>query len=182
MQYLTLGRRILSALAVFCGSFAFATDYYVSTTGSDANNGLSSETAVATIDKAISLATTKDDTIHVAPGTYQTTTQWGPNLKATMVGTGDSRDDVVIESAGSYRTLRTASTAVVKHLTIVGNKDYKADKGGAVEMSGGLLEDCVIKDGTANNSSNPGGGNVYLNVLGERDGRELRDSRWLFGK
>ena len=163
MQYLTLGRRILSALAVFCGSFAFATDYYVSTTGSDANNGLSSETAVATIDKAISLATTKDDTIHVAPGTYQTTTQWGPNLLATMVGTGTSRDEVVIESSGAHRTLRMAADSVVRHLTLVGNKDYKADKGGAVEMSGGLLEDCVIKDGTANNSSNPGGGNVYLN-------------------
>lgn len=163
MQYLTLGRRILSALAVFCGSFAFATDYYVSTTGSDANNGLSSETAVATIDKAISLATTKDDTIHVAPGTYQTTTQWGPNLLATMVGTGTSRDEVVIESSGANRTLRMAADSVVRHLTLVGNKDYKADKGGAVEMSGGLLEDCVIKDGTANNSSNPGGGNVYLN-------------------
>lgn len=163
MQYLTLGRRILSALAVFCGSFAFATDYYVSTTGSDANNGLSSETAVATIDKAISLATTKDDTIHVAPGTYQTTTQWGPNLLATMVGTGTSRDEVVIESSGAHRTLRMAADSVVRHLTLVGNKDYKADKGGAVEMSGGLLEDCVIKDGTSNNSSNPGGGNVYLN-------------------
>ena len=162
MQYLTLGRRILSALAVFCGSFAFATDYYVSTTGSDANNGLSSETAVATIDKAISLATTKDDTIHVAPGTYQTTTQWGPNLVATMIGTGDSRDDVVIESAGSYRTLRTASTAVVKHLTIVGNKDYKADKGGAVEMSGGTIEDCVIKNGTAYAKNNLAGGNLYM--------------------
>ena len=109
MQYLTFGRRILSALAVFCGSFAFATDYYVSTTGSDENDGLSSETAVATIDKAISLATTKDDTIHVAPGTYQTSTQWGPNLLATMVGTGSSRDEVVIESSGAYRTLRMAA-------------------------------------------------------------------------
>ena len=163
MKYLTLGRRILSALAVFCGSFAFATDYYVSTTGSDENDGLSSETAVATIDKAISLATTKDDTIHVAPGTYQTSTQWGPNLLATMVGTGTSRDEVVIESSGANRTLRMAADSVVRHLTLIGNKDYKADKGGAVEMSGGLLEDCVIKDGTANNSSNPEGGNVYLN-------------------
>lgn len=163
MQYLTLGRRILSALAVFCGSFAFATDYYVSTTGSDENDGLSSETALATIDKAISLATTKDDTIHVAPGTYQTTTQWGPNLLATMVGTGFSRDEVVIESSGAYRTLRMAADSVVRHLTLVGNKDYKADKGGAVEMSGGLLEDCVIKDGTANNSGSTEGGNIWMN-------------------
>lgn len=163
MKYLTLGRRILSALAVFCGSFAFATDYYVSTTGSDENDGLSSETAVATIDKAISLATTKNDTIHVAPGTYQTTTQWGPNLLATMVGTGTSRDEVVIESSGANRTLRMAADSVVRHLTLVGNKDYKADKGGAVEMSGGLLEDCVIKDGTANASNSIEGGNIYLN-------------------
>lgn len=161
MQEIMIGKRGVLALALLCGSFAFATDYHVSTTGADANDGLTAETAFATIDRAIDVATASD-TIYVASGTYQTTTQWGPNLKATMVGTGDSRDDVVIESAGSYRTLRTASTAVVKHLTIVGNKDYKADKGGAVEMTGGLLEDCVVKNGTASNATNPGGGNVYV--------------------
>ena len=151
---------ILSS-ALLCGSFAWATDYYVSTTGVDSNDGLTAETAFATIDKAVSTAASAD-TIYVAAGTYTTTTQWGPNLAATMVGLGNTRNDVVIESAGSYRTLRTASTAVVSNLTIVGNTAWKADKGGAVEMSGGTIEDCVIRGGTAYANNNLAGGNLYM--------------------
>ena len=161
MQQNMIGKRGILALTLLCGSFAFATDYYVSTTGADANDGTTAETAFATIDKAITTAVA-GDTIYVASGTYQTTTQYGPNLLATMIGTGESRDDVVIDSDGTYRTLRIASTGTVKHMTIIGNANYKADKGGAVEMTGGLLEDCVVKNGTASNASNPEGGNVYV--------------------
>ena len=154
---------ILSS-ALLCGSFAFAADYYVSTAGLDTNDGLSTESAFATIDKAVSTAVA-GDTIYVAAGTYTTTTQYGPNLVATMIGLGNTRNDVVIESSGAYRTLRTASTAVVTNLTIIGNTLWKADKGGAVEMSGGTIEDCVIKNGTAYaNSSSLAGGNIYMSA------------------
>ena len=51
---------------------AFATDYYVSTTGSDTNDGKSREAAFATLGKAQSLVTAGDN-VYILPGTYQIT-------------------------------------------------------------------------------------------------------------
>ena len=153
---------LLFAGAISAFGVVRAADYYVATSGSDDSDG-SEAAPFATIDKAITLATDSADTIHVAAGTYQTTTQWGPNLAARLVGEGETRDDVVIESAGSYRTLRMAANSFVTNLTIVGNAAQVADKGAAVEMSGGTLTDCVIKNGSAKNSSaNTEGGNLYV--------------------
>ena len=159
----SIKRGLVCVLACIFGAFAHATDYFVSTSGLDTNDGLTAETAFATVDKAITTAVA-GDTIKVAAGTYETTTQWGPNLLATMIGTGDTRDDVIIKSAGSYRTLRTSSTAVISNLTIVGNTAWKADKGGAIEMSGGVIDNCVITGGTAKANGNLAGGNIYMSA------------------
>ena len=154
-----------SLILLFIGAFAVsaaATDYYVAMTGNDSDDG-SAATPFATIDAAVTNATDASDVIHVAAGTYATTTQWGPNLKAKLIGEGATRDDVVIESAGTYRTLRMAAGSWVEKVTIVGEGTYKADKGGAIEMSGGTVTNCVIRDGTAKNgSANTEGGNLYV--------------------
>ena len=158
-----------SLILLFIGAFAVsaaATDYYVAMTGNDSDDG-SAATPFATIDAAITAATEASDVIHVTAGTYATTTQWGPNLKAKLIGEGATRDDVVIESAGTYRTLRMAAGSWVEKVTIVGEGTYKADKGGAIEMSGGTVTNCVIRDGTAKNgSANTEGGNLYVNSSG----------------
>lgn len=53
---------------------ASAADYYVSTTGNDANDGLAWATAKASIAGAYALASDSTaDTIHVADGTYTNT-------------------------------------------------------------------------------------------------------------
>jgi hypothetical protein len=164
-------KRFPWAKAAFSCAFALvsataaATDYYVSADAgaSDDNDGLSDQTPFATVDKAIISAANASDVIHVAEGTYATTNQWGPNLKAKLVGEGAYPDDVVIQSAGTYRTLRMAAGSWVENVTIVGEGTYKADKGGAIEMSGGTLTNCVVRDGTAkNNSANTEGGNLYV--------------------
>ena len=155
----------LAAFAMAAASTAFAADYYVALTGDDTNNdGLSDQTPFATIDKAITTAASSDDVIHVAAGTYSTTTQWGPNLKAKLVGTGATRDDVVIQSAGTYRTLRMAAGSFVTNVTIVGITVHtsNADKGGAIEISGGTLVDCVVRDGHSNYASARSGGNIFM--------------------
>ena len=119
-------------------------------------------------------ATSSDDVIHVAAGTYQTgypdyvaqteNAKWGPNLKAKLIGEGTTRGDVVLESHGEYRTLRMAAGSWLENVTIVGCTDIsKADKGGAIEMSGGTVTNCVIRDGKAYASSNQAGGNLYMN-------------------
>ena len=154
-----------AALALLPAS-ALATDYYVAPSGNNDADG-SAATPFATIDKAITSAENASDVIHVAPGTYSTTTQYGPNLKAKLVGTGASRDDVIIQSAGTYRTLRMAADSWLENVTVVGEGTYKADKGGAIEMSGGTVTNCVVRDGTAyGNDSKNAGGNLYLNANG----------------
>lgn len=148
------------ALAALAINLASSADYYVANDGSDDNDGLSALTPLLTIDKAISLASPAAN-IYVAPGAYQTTAQYGANLTANLIGCGATRDDVIIRSAGEHRTLRTASTAFMTNLTIIGNADWKADKGGAVEMTGGTIVDCVISNGTAHSNSQSGG-NLYM--------------------
>lgn len=164
----------LAAFAVAASTAAFAADYYVALTGDDTNNdGLSAEAPFATIDKAIITATSSDDVIHVAAGTYQTgypdyvaqtdNAKWGPNLKAKLIGEGATRADVVLESHGEYRTLRMAAGSWLENVTIVGEGTWQADKGGAIEMSGGTLTNCVVRDGTAKANGNTAGGNLYVN-------------------
>ena len=169
-------KKLLSVL--FTGAIvasATAADYYVATTGSDSADG-SATTPFATIDKAIITATSSDDVIHVAPGTYETggyasqtdNAKWGPNLKAKLIGTGASRDDVVIQADGAYRTLRMAAGSWIENVTVVGNTDIsKADKGGAIEMSGGTVTNCVLRDGkTYGNGDKYSGGNLFVNSDG----------------
>ena len=169
-------KTIASFMAVaLAAGLARATDYYVAPapTGSDDNDGLSAEAPFETIDKAVITATSSEDVIHVAAGTYQTglpdyvaqtdNAKWGPNLKAKLIGEGTTRADVVLESHGEYRTLRMAAGSWLENVTIVGEGTWQADKGGAIEMSGGTLTNCVVRGGTAKANGNTAGGNLYVN-------------------
>ncbi|MBQ3341344.1 MAG: hypothetical protein IJG84_05575 [Kiritimatiellae bacterium] len=153
---------IVAALSALVSFVAVAADYYVASDGTydGAPDGATTYTA---IDDAISAATSASDNIYVEAGTYSTTTQWGPNLKARLIGMGATRDDVVIQSAGTYRTLRMAAGSWVENVTIVGEGTWQADKGGAIEMSGGTVTNCVVRDGTAKANGNVAGGNLYVN-------------------
>lgn len=150
---------------------ARATDYYVSMTGDDnAENAGTQQAPFATIDKAVITATSSEDVIYVAPGEYETglpkyvaqtdNAKWGPNLKAKLVGTGTDRANVILKSHGDYRTLRMAANSWVENVTIIGEGNYKADKGGAIEMSGGVLTNCVVRAGTATQN----GGNIWIDT------------------
>ena len=155
---------IVAVLSALVSSVAMATDYYVGgENASDENAGTSADAPFATIDTAVTAATENSDVIHVAAGTYSTTTQLGPNLKAKLIGMGATRDAVIIQSAGTYRTLRMAAGSWVENVTIVGEGTWQADKGGAIEMSGGTVTNCVVRDGTAKANGNVAGGNLYVN-------------------
>lgn len=154
-------RRILWLCAGALAGGTHAADYYVSPSGNDADAG-SAAAPFATVDHAFTVAGgTAGNTIHLLPGTYTTDFEWGFDLKADLVGEGAMPEDVVLQSAGNHRTLRTNATArpTVRHLTLVGEGTYKADRGGAVAMGGGLLVDCIIRDGTCTEK----GANVVLN-------------------
>ena len=156
-------KKLLSVL--FIGALAAtatATDYYVDTTGSDENDGLSAEAPFATIDKAISTAAAGDN-IYVSAGTYSTATQYGPDLKANLIGTGATRDDVVIGAGSeSERTLKMQSGSLATNITFVGNTANKVYNGGAIYMLGGTLVDCVVRDGTSLYKDARAGGNIMM--------------------
>jgi hypothetical protein len=108
--------KILKVGGLLVGAFALsaaATDYKVPEDG--------------TLDAVIGKAA-KGDTVYVAPGTYRTSAQYGPNILCNLIGTGATRDDVVIESSGSYRTLRLADGGRIENVTIVGEGSYKAEE------------------------------------------------------
>ncbi len=164
-----LSRKLKTAILTACSVFVsplIAATYYVNTNGGDDSAaGTSADAPFLTVDKAISQASAAGDEIHVAPGTYTTSTQWGPQLKCKLVGDGATRDEVVIQASDAYRTLRLASTAVLTNVTVIGNTNETrpVDKGGALEITGGQVIDCVIKNGLANgNDNNLAGGNVYM--------------------
>lgn len=146
----------------------FATDYYVAETGNDDNDG-SAEAPYLTIDKAVVTARTAGDVIHVMPGTYETTlgiaeygdnAKWGPNVAANvkLIGEGETRDAVVLKSHGNHRTLRMEANSWVENMTLIGEPNSKADKGGVIEMNGGTLTNCVVKSGTTSGN----GGSIYM--------------------
>ena len=155
------------ALAFTAGVRVLAADYYVGGDNASDDNDGSTSAPFATITKAVVTARAAGDVIHVAPGTYLThhddgaadnNSKSGPNLCVKMVGEGATRDDVIIKSDGSHRTLRMASGAWVENLTLEGHPESKADRGGVIEMSGGTLTNCVVKNGMATSN----GGNIYV--------------------
>ena len=155
------------ALAFTAGVRVLAADYYVGGDNASDDNDGSTSAPFATITKAVVTARAAGDVIHVAPGRYLThhddgaadnNSKWGPNLCVKMVGEGATRDDVIIKSDGSHRTLRMASGAWVENLTLEGHPESKADRGGVIEMSGGTLTNCVVKNGMATSN----GGNIYV--------------------
>lgn len=154
-------RFAIAALSVSVSFGAVAADYYVASDGTY-DGAPDGATEYTTIDEAISKATSASDNIYVEAGTYSTTTQWGPNLQARLIGMGATRDDVVIQSSGTYRTLRMAANSWLENVTIVGEGTWQADKGGAIEMNGGTLINCVVRDGTAKANGNTSGGNLYI--------------------
>ena len=157
-------KKLLSVL--FTGAIvasATAADYYVALDGTY-DGAPDGATVYTTIDQAITEAENAADVIHVEPGMYTISTQYGPNLKAKLVGAGSARGDVTIQSSESSRTLRMAADSWLENVTVVGNTDItKVDKGGAIEMSGGTVTNCVVRDGTAKGTDDNknAGGNIY---------------------
>ncbi|HYO76185.1 MAG TPA: right-handed parallel beta-helix repeat-containing protein, partial [Thermoanaerobaculia bacterium] len=102
--------------ALFAITFLFltnhvaATDYFVATTGSNSNNGLSSSTPFQTITKAVSVLAS-GDTAWVASGEYnETVVIWNKNnialygygsTKPIIDGTGVTMNNGLVEIGGS---------------------------------------------------------------------------------
>ncbi|RZT20650.1 parallel beta helix pectate lyase-like protein [Kribbella sp. VKM Ac-2569] len=83
-----------------------ATDYYVATTGSDANSGTSTGTPFATIQKALDTAP-RGSTVHLASGTYL---QDAVTIRSGVTITGPST--AVVKGAGNSRIFQIQHDSV----------------------------------------------------------------------
>jgi hypothetical protein len=83
-----------------------ATDYYVATTGSDANSGTSTGTPFATIQKALDTAP-RGATVHLASGTYL---QDAVTIRSGVTITGPST--AVVKGAGNSRIFQIQHDSV----------------------------------------------------------------------
>ena len=167
-----MNRQILPAILCVVATVCNATTYYVSTTGNDANDGLSVSAAKATIASALAALKALPDgggerIVYVCDGDYEFDS--GTDIAATVdfpvLVTSLSRD------ASKARITRTGSSkrifqldcadAVVSHLTIYGGNFLE---GGAayITASGGTLSDCVVSN-CANSAYNSRGA-VYVNA------------------
>ena len=126
-----------------CNAFAGKT-YYVRTCGNDKSDGLSAETAFATIQKAVSKCNGRGYLIYVGPGTYPEEVEIGlgdgkkaksgnPNEPNRIIGdiagavTGDEAGPVIVDGGGvrnyGVRLEKTDSWAV-QYITFQDQKAY----------------------------------------------------------
>lgn len=139
---------------------------YVSTSGSDDNDGLSLVMAKATIADAVaSLADVEGACkVYVAPGTYTETAAATPCVDLSrsieVIGTtGDPKDVIVkakVDKVGIFKLSHEG--AAIRNLTASGGK---GGNGGNANMTAGLIENCILENGYAS-AWNGGGGNVYM--------------------
>ncbi|MHA2389740.1 MAG: choice-of-anchor Q domain-containing protein, partial [Candidatus Hodarchaeales archaeon] len=116
---------------VTCNGVLNGTTYYVSTTGSNSNDGLTSSTAFATITYAISQVSSSCDKVYILNGTYDESNM---DLTSTITIEGESESGVIIDNNdvnGEYCFKVTATNVDVtlKNLTI---RDFKSGAGAAL--------------------------------------------------
>ena len=77
--------------------------YFVRTSGNDANDGLTVNTAFATIQKAVNSCTTAGNTIYIGQGTYSEMVEIGIN-NGTNAGSGTANDPnkIIGDYTGQY--------------------------------------------------------------------------------
>ena len=149
----------------------FGGSYYVATTGSETNDGLTRETPRADLEKLVS-ELPDGSTVYLEEGTYSITGDW---LQLTnniaIVGLGAKPTDVVIKSVrpdvsnqGRHILKMTAEGARLENLTLsdgfwVDNAMGWTNSPGGMMMTAGLVTNCVFRNCTGSDFE---GGAVYM--------------------
>ncbi|MGC6434323.1 MAG: beta strand repeat-containing protein, partial [Crocinitomicaceae bacterium] len=156
------------------GSASISSDtYYVSTTGSDSNNGITSGTAFATLQKAIDMVSSSctSTTIHVAAGTY---TEDGVSIsnKSNISIIGAGIGSTIFD--GDFGNRFMAITGTSDNISISNMKIMEMDEGtvngtysggGMYITSSGTIELTSIEFKSCRcdvNGGSGGGGAIYV--------------------
>ncbi len=121
-------------------------DLYVSTTGSDGNDGFGWATAKATPFSA-AVAVLSGHRIHIAAGEYLVDEQIVIDKEVEVIGEGTGPEAVVLTGCGTCRLLNVSSAgAVVRGLTV---RNGKAAYGAGAFLQAGTITGCVFVGNTA---------------------------------
>ena len=146
-------RNLIATLALAAAA-APAADWYVSTAGSDADNGRARATAFATIARAVDAAQ-DGDTVRVLAGTYKVAEAVAVTNAVAVVGdTGDPADVVVRNTKGPETLDATASPSVDAHRVFV------------LDNAGAVLSGLTAERGRIGGLRDSTGGNVLIDAKG----------------
>lgn len=179
LSALTVSTFALSVTMAFYS--ANATTFYVSTTGNDSNDGLSSQSAFLTLAKAVEVASNSTDAaeILIAPGEYQQTAAIRVESPLTIRGTGAAATNVVLKNTTSGQHVITLAHADAE-LAFVSLTGGSAGTGPAcLGIEAGLVRDCRVTGCSYGCNKNEPGGTVI--VSGGRLMRSVVDGNTITG-
>ena len=152
------------AFAVLCAvaSVCSATTYYVSTTGSDENDGLSLGTAFSSLAKAVDAAGADEAEILIEPGTYPQTAAIRVEAPLSIRGTGAAATNVVLRNTEPWQHVITIAHADAE-LALVQLTGGSATNGPAcLGIEAGLVRDCWVTGCTYTVGRGLTGGTVVM--------------------
>jgi PKD repeat protein len=171
----TFAFAFLCAVASVCN----ATTYYVSTSGSDENDGLSLGTAFSSLAKAVDAAGAEEAEILIAPGTYEQSAAIRVEAPLSIRGTGAAATDVVLKNTTSDQHVITIAHAGAE-LALVTLTGGSAKIGpSCLGIEAGVVRDCRVTGCSYGCNKNEPGGTVI--VSGGRLMRSLVDGNTITG-
>ena len=173
----------LAVAALFAAHVVRAdTTYYVSTTGSDSNDGLSSATAFLTLSNAVEKAGADAAVILIAPGEYPQSAAIRVEAPLKIRGTGTTASDVTLENTKSGEHVITIAHADAE-LALVQLTGGSGTNGPACfGIEAGLVRDCRVTGCSYGCKKEQPGGTVI--VSGGRlmrsvvDGNTITSTGW----
>lgn len=126
---------------------------YVSPTGDDANDGLTPETAVQTINIGIDKVA-ENGQVNLATGTYNKTGETSKDVNITITKSltiaGAGKDKTIIDGLNNLQIFDISNDATVLIKDITFQNGNLGNSGGAISNDGTLtVQNCIFKDNTA---------------------------------
>ncbi|MCL2156561.1 MAG: hypothetical protein FWH54_00890 [Methanobrevibacter sp.] len=155
----TVKKSHYSFLAIFIVAFltmaiavsaVAATDYYVSPTGNDANDGSNTSLSKQSISDVTTTASS-GDTIYLSDGVYKGLKNKGITIDKSLTFVGESKKNTIIDAEKNGRIFKILPDFTVSFVNIT-FKNGLADDGGAIYNQGGYLtiNNCIFEKNTAN--------------------------------